>query len=331
MTITPEPQTYGEPSPGGPLQLGTLVAARYRIEECLSETTHARVYKVTDIKTGSLRVLKCSRDGSPRYARILVRERAVTSSVNHTAVVHIHDGGDLPNGDAFYVADWIDGESIARILRGGPIIVPHALQVLGAIMPALAELHILGHIHLDLKPENVIVPHALGGYGYSDARLLDFGNHLTLSISGDSCEPRSLGGRIGGSLAYMAPEQFLGQPQTTATDVYGLGALLFAMLFCRPVRSTSDIVEGKDESGCGPRVFVGPGVARCVSTEIELPMTPEISPELRVLVSRMLRVDPRTRPPSIAAVAAEIEGLPRVQQSDTHSRVSANRSDNTQG
>src|ERR1700722_145433 len=87
---------------------GTLVETRYRVDACLSQTTHARVYRVTDLLTGTVRVLKCSRGGDDRYARILARESALTARLHHAAVVRVYDSGRLPGGDTYYVVDWID-------------------------------------------------------------------------------------------------------------------------------------------------------------------------------------------------------------------------------
>jgi serine/threonine protein kinase len=216
--------------------------------------------------------------------------------------------GDLPTGDAFYIADWIDGEDVARILARGPLPSRTVLAVVSAIAPALIILHSLGHLHRDLKPHNILVPRRAAGLAYDQAMLLDFGNQQSLWASTNR-GLRSRAGRISGTLRYMAPEQFLGQPQTVATDVYGLGATMFAMLFARSIRALNGILEGQAADGTGPRVFVGPGVMQCLTMEIELPSEPEIDSGVRRLVKRMLRIDSSERPASIAEVLVEVERL----------------------
>jgi hypothetical protein len=71
----------------------------------------------------------------------------------------------------------------------------------------------------------------------------------------------------------------------------------------------SDIREGKAPNGTGPRVFVGPGIVRCVTVEIEIPSEPDVGAGVRQLVSRMLRIDPRQRPISIGELVSEVQRL----------------------
>ena len=71
--------------------------------------------------------------------------------------------GRLPGGDTYYVVDWIDGENIAAILRRRALSVSESLHVVLAVAPALTILHDIGQAHLDIKPENIIVPRAGDG------------------------------------------------------------------------------------------------------------------------------------------------------------------------
>jgi serine/threonine protein kinase len=311
--------------------IGAVVATHFRLDECVSVTQHALVYRVTDIDTGDPRVLKRSRGGRarlpdlPDLPAMLEQEAVLTAQVAHSAAVRVHEVGRLPSGDAFYITDWIDGEAVDRILVRGPLRVHDALGVVLGITPALTLLHGLGHVHRDIKPHNIIVPRQPGGLNYLAATLIDFGNQRRLSLSRRG-ELRAFAGRISGTLRYMAPEQFLGQAESVATDVYGLGVTLFAMLFGRSVRSLTDIRRARSADGIGPRVFVGPGIVRCLTTEIELPSEPHVDSRVRQFVSQMIRIDPRERPASMADVACEVEHMLAFATTNTRSSDPVNAS-----
>jgi DNA-directed RNA polymerase specialized sigma24 family protein/tRNA A-37 threonylcarbamoyl transferase component Bud32 len=145
------------------------------------------------------------------------REEAVLlSRLRHPGIVAVHGVGLLPDGGHFLVMDLIDGTDLARQHRSS---VAEALRWVTEAAEAIEHPHRMGIIHCDLKPSNLL----LGRDGH--VRVSDFG--LARSLA-DGNAPS------GGTVGFMAPEQLGDAAVSPSTDVYGLGAVLRALLPERP-------------------------------------------------------------------------------------------------
>jgi tRNA A-37 threonylcarbamoyl transferase component Bud32/DNA-directed RNA polymerase specialized sigma24 family protein len=144
-------------------------------------------------------------------------EAALLARLRHPGIVAIHGVGRLPDGGPFLVMDFIEGSDLS--LQPRPA-VADALRWVAEAADAIEYAHQMGVVHCDLKPSNLL----LGDDGH--VRVSDFG--LARSLA-DGNPPR------GGTIGFMAPEQF--DPEGTIsprTDIYGLGAVLHALLPERP-------------------------------------------------------------------------------------------------
>ncbi len=148
--------------------------------------------------------------------RLLQDEARLIAQLDHENIVRIFDVAEW-RGFPFLIMECLEGQSLADVLRHGPLELPRALHILGDIMAGLAHAHSRQIIHRDLKPSNVFV--------LPDGRvkLLDFGLALFVSSLG-SAPSRT------GTPAFMAPEQWRGQPQDMRTDTWAAGLLLYQML-----------------------------------------------------------------------------------------------------
>ena len=161
----------------------------------------------------------------PEWAAIFERETRILARLSDPGIVQIYDVGNAPEG-LYYVAELVDGESLASRLRRGPLPAWEACDVAAQLCRALAGAHAQRIVHRDVKPANIMLSAEgrvkVGDFGV--ARLAEG------STDGRGSHPAS----IVGTPAYMAPEQGRGRATTSATDVYSAGVVLYEMLSGAP-------------------------------------------------------------------------------------------------
>ncbi|MFF2112119.1 protein kinase domain-containing protein [Rhodococcus koreensis] len=166
----------------------------------------------------AVKVLSGDLDDESR-ARFLREQRAMGRLTGHPNVVSVLEVGVTPSGRPFLVMPYHPQDSLdARIRRHGPLTVTEALRLGVKIAGALETAHRFGIVHRDVKPSNILLT------DYDEPALTDFGiAHITGGF-------QTATGTITGSPAFTAPEVLEGDTQSPSSDVYGLGATLFAAL-----------------------------------------------------------------------------------------------------
>ena len=197
---------------------GDVVAERYRIVSLLGRGGMGAVYRADDLHLGGPVALKflAPRSSSPEY-RIerLVHEVQLARQISHPSVCRVHDIGAW-NERRYISMEYIDGEDLRSLLRRvGRLPPDRALDVAHQLCAGLAAAHERSVLHLDLKPANVMID------GRGRAMITDFG--VARSAHEES------GGEIGGTAAYMPPEQRCGGPLSVQSDLYALGLVMFEM------------------------------------------------------------------------------------------------------
>jgi serine/threonine-protein kinase len=243
------------------------------------------VYRAEDLRlhqSVALKFLPKSHASDPEYLEHLVQEVRLARQVAHPNVCRVYDFIDT-GSEQFVAMEYVDGESLAALVRRvGRLPQARTIGLAHQIVRGLAAVHERGVLHRDLKPDNVMVD----GRGY--ARLMDFG---VASLSRDTTRRA---GMFKGTPAYVAPEQFLGAPPSSRTDVYALGVLLYELVTGRLpfiARTLEELIRRMaDEEPPRPSALV-----------------PDVDPALEALILRCLDKDPAARPASARAVA---EGLP---------------------
>jgi serine/threonine-protein kinase len=281
---------------GDPLQAPNsppaLVGDRYQVQDVLGEGGMGVVYRAHDRQTDrpcAIKVLRASIKGTQHDEALkrFRREATLTYGLrDHPGIVQVFDTGALqPSGQLYYVMELVDGESLSsKISRG----LPHneGAWLVAQVARSVAYAHDQEVIHRDLKPANVLV--AKTGM----VHLTDFGVARAL----DEEESRlTLSGTALGTPSYMAPEQIADSKQAgTAADVYGLGAILYAVLTRRP-----PFVQKR----------LGRLIAAVQSGSVQRPreLDPTVDPELESICLKAMAVEPRQRYSSAAALADAIE------------------------
>lgn len=228
--------------------------------------------------------------------RRFLNEAKTTSLVHHVGLVRVFDYGQLSDGSAYMMMEFLEGESLrARLAKVEKLGVGDALRVTRQIAAALAAAHDKNVVHRDLKPENVLMvpdPETPSG---ERAKVLDFGIAKVMEPENGQVLKTTTGAIIG-TPTYMSPEQCRGIGQTSdRSDVYSLGCMLYQMLAGRPP-------------------FTGDGSGDLIAKHIvEKPqplreLAPTLGPEIETLVHSMLEKKPETRP-SMRQVLQSLEQL----------------------
>jgi serine/threonine-protein kinase len=179
----------------------------------------------------AVKLLNLAFVGHPSEQRF-AREGSVLARLQHPNIARLLDAGVEADRQPYLVLEYVRGERIDQYCNQHGLSIEQRIQLFLDVLGAVAHAHSNLVVHRDLKPSNILVT------GPGEVKLLDFGIAALLSREGDDVTP--LTGHIGPGLTpgYAAPEQLLGQPITTATDVYALGIVLFELLAGR--RPASD-------------------------------------------------------------------------------------------
>lgn len=207
------------------LPIGTVVRDRYIVEDLLGKGGFGAVYLVRDQRVHhNLFALKEVVDPNKRERARFVFEADVLRRLDHPALPRVYYVFEDPKNDrAYMLMDYIEGPNLEKLRQHQPnkrFSVQQILTIMGPIMNAVDYLH-RQHppiIHRDIKPANIIVP--TSGIG---SVLVDFGIAKEYDPNSTTTAVRHA------SPGYGAPEQY-GTGTNTRTDIYGLGATIYALL-----------------------------------------------------------------------------------------------------
>ncbi len=261
---------------------------RYEVLDEIGRGGVAIVYRARDERLGTFVAVKVL---APNFARDdqavarFEREARAASTVDHPAIARLLDLG-LDGGTRYLVFEMLTGGTLAeRLHREGPLPWREAVRLSAQVARALAALHAAGVLHRDVKPGNVLLD-ALG-----NAKLADFGTARDPS----SEDGLTKTGELAGTPEFAAPEQHDGGSVDERCDLYGLGALLYALLAGEPpfrgngFQLLKKVLEEP-----------APDVRR------RAPGTPS---EVAALVARLLAKVPAERGATAESVASELEAL----------------------
>ncbi|BFV59747.1 Stk1 family PASTA domain-containing Ser/Thr kinase [Kitasatospora sp. CMC57] len=207
--------------------IGTLLDARYRVEQRIAVGGMATVYRATDTRLDrvvAVKVMHPSLAQDAEFTGRFIREAKAVARLAHPNVVNVFDQG-ADGRSVFLAMEYVPGRTLRDLLRDrGALSVRGALDVLEPVLAALGAAHRAGLVHRDVKPENVLITD--GGL----VKVADFG--LVRLLSGaDGVTETTSAGTVLGTVSYLAPEQIQpGLPTDQRVDVYAAGILLYEML-----------------------------------------------------------------------------------------------------
>lgn len=197
----------------------------YEIVGAIGKGGMGEVYRARDTRLGRDVAIKIS---AKEFNERFEREARAISSLNHPNICTLYDVG--PN---YLVMEFVEGETLSKILSRGSRPLDKTLDYAGQITSALAAAHAKGIVHRDLKPGNIMVTsHGVKVLDFGLAKLSQVGQ---LSAEGSSevatmTEPITQSGSIVGTLHYMSPEQVEGKDVDERSDIFAFGAVLYEMI-----------------------------------------------------------------------------------------------------
>jgi len=178
-------------------------------------------------KRVALKVIHRELAGNREVVSRFFQEARAVNKIGNEHIVEIHDFGVTPEGDHFYIMEYLEGRTLASVLsRDKALDVMRSLHVGAQIASALAAAHAAGIIHRDLKPDNIMLMARLGEQDF--VKVLDFGLAKVFSAG---TAVKTAAGVLLGTPQYMSPEACESKRDIDhRTDIYALGVLLFQMM-----------------------------------------------------------------------------------------------------
>jgi tetratricopeptide (TPR) repeat protein/TolB-like protein/predicted Ser/Thr protein kinase len=277
--------------------IGSIIAGKYLVRERIGGGNMGEVFLADHLTLDMPFALKRPQPAlrsDATFRKRLVDEARRAVVLKHENIARVYDIVESGK-DMFVVMEYIDGETLrSRLEREGRLPITEFLSIAIQSASALAAAHEKRIVHLDVKPENIMV--ASNG----QVKMCDFGVARKLSSSDASETTTASEGRwtFGGTPAYMAPEVILSYQFDERADQFSLGTMFYEMLTSRNpfladtvVATTAHIVKDS------------PAPVR--------ESRPEVDPRLERIVMRLLTKDPEARYPTTTDLVADLEGLRR--------------------
>lgn len=278
-----------------------MIDQRYEVRELIAEGGLGSVFKAWDHQAAREVALKRIRveDTGGFGAAIdrMVREARLQSSLSHPNIVAIHDTG-VDKCGGYIVMELIQGETLESAISRGKMNPADFKSLVEQTLAGMAAAHAKGIVHLDLKPENIMLqPHPNGG-GRFQVKILDFGLARIHSPVQREHKPRPKG--LFGSVYFMAPEQFENTPVDLRADIYALGCV-----FCYALTQKVPF-----EGDTSPQVIVSHRYHRLTPLA---ELRPDLPTPLVHWVERLISRLPADRPTSAAEALREYEAMAKAQ------------------
>jgi serine/threonine-protein kinase len=285
------------------------VIAHYRLLKQVGSGGMGAVYEATDERFGTrvaVKLLRSDFNDNREAITRFINEAAAANLVAHPSLVKVLDSGQLADGTAYLVMEFLEGDTLSQRLRRYRGAMPESdVRRIGwQLASGLAAAHKKSIVHRDLKPGNIMLvsdeADAAQGSPHERAKILDFGIAKLDVRSLNLDDPQTRAGTLMGTPYYMSPEQCRGAAKVDdRSDVYSLGVIFFQMLTGR-----LPFMPGEDGDGEGAvlakHVYEAPPKPR--------DLNPVVSDAMQTLVLDMLKKDRATRP-SMAEVCSRLEEM----------------------
>jgi len=236
-------------------------------------------------RTVALKVISLGQWASKAHLKRFRLEAEAAAHLEHPGIVPIHEVGER-DGSCYFSMKFIEGGQLDEVARREPIPIRRAVELMANVARTVHYAHEHGILHRDIKPGNILLD------AKGEPHLTDFG--LARLLETESSVTQTLD--VLGTPSYMAPEQAVGNNAavSSATDVYGLGAVLYQLLTGQPPFAGGTTYET---------------IKLLLDTEPRQPrlLNPKIDRDLSTICLKCLQKDPKRRYPSALALAEDLE------------------------
>ncbi len=274
-----------------------IPGTRYKLLEKLGHGGMGTVYAAEHVdieRKVALKILHADLLRNPGVLRQFREEARAASKIGNPYICDVTDWGELHDGRVFFVMEYLDGPSLAKVLKKKRRMTSaRCLPILRQVAKALGAAHDKGIVHLDVKPDNVLL---VEREGRADAvKVVDFG--VAGLLGQEHGQSLALAGRMSdakvmGTPEYMAPERATGSGYDHRSDIYSLGVMAYEML-------------------AGEVPFHGPTAIDTLAQQASEPadrinerLTSPVPLPIEAVVMTMLEKHPARRPQSMAEVEA---------------------------
>lgn len=275
--------------------VGTTLANRYRLVKELGSGGAGAVYKALDVtlrRPVAVKLLHPEKTESPHLLQRFYREARKASQLSHPNSVTVHDFGRTAEGTFFLVMEYLRGFSLKQVqIMERTLPAGRVAHIVRPVCDSLGEAHTLGIVHRDIKPDNIFL--TAKGEQRDVVKLVDFGLAKTLGSETDHVTRKG----TPGTPNYMSPEQISGGTIDARSDLYSLGAVMYAVLTGSPV------FTGKAQmvDVLWAHVNEAPEPLRRRAPEEDIPA------DLEAVVLRLLEKDPARRFQAAGELKAALE------------------------
>src|SRR5437867_2094963 len=239
-------------------------------------------------RTVALKVIGLGQWATKAHLKRFRREAEAAASLDHPCIVPIYEVGER-DGSCYFSMKFVEGGQLDEVIRRTPMSIRQAAELIAKVARTVHYAHEHGILHRDIKPGNILLD------ANGEPHLTDFG--LARLLESESTVTRTL--EVLGTPSYMAPEQAAGNNPataglTSATDVYGLGAVLYQLLTGHPPFAGGTTYET---------------IKLLLETEPRAPRlwNPKVDRDLSTICLKCLEKDPKRRYPSAPALADDLE------------------------
>ena len=266
--------------------IGRVIDGKYELNAQLGKGGMSVVYRARRLRIGddvAVKILLGKFVTDDAALARFRREARAAAMLHHPNVITIHDFGETDDelAPAFIVMEFVRGTPLRDLLSSeGRFPVERAIRMMRGICAGVGAGHRRRVVHRDLKPENILVVAPDDDYEFESVRVVDFGLAKLLA----DADSANKSGVVLGTPFYMSPEQCMGEPLDTRSDVYSLGAMFYEMV-------------------SGERPFGGETVSGVISKHLyedppPLPASLGLPRRISAAIMQALSKDPDERPQS---------------------------------
>jgi hypothetical protein len=270
--------------------VGAILPGRFRIDGFIARGGFGTVYRARQLSVErdvALKILHAEIDPSSPGGRLFVHEIQSVGRIDHPNVVRIYQADVTPDGRLFFAMELLEGRDLEQVIQaGGHLETDRAFALVGQLLAGLGAAHEAGLIHADIKPANVLLVPARTG---ERVVLVDFG---LSRLRAQDHPTRS----VGGTPAYMAPEQLRNGRVDARSDLFAVALVLVTLLTGWRRRSRDALVPPLEEIA---------------------------DLRLRKILSRALALDPAERFGTAAAFADALAGRDRTRPSTSRRAIAS--------